>query len=238
LIPQEALIDAAVWYTQLDLFSPEQVLEKRMVDTVGDGAKDQFTSLLASGTPTPGGGSAAAYAGAMAAGLVSMVSRLTLGKKSYQDVEQEMEQILVESEKFREELTTAVEEDSNAYLLVMAAYKEPKTNQDRGKLIQDATLKAAEVPLGVARKAQKVLDLAVRASAIGNKNAITDAGTAANLAYAGLISAAYNVRINLTSLDDQKVKAEMVSEITDLEKIARVSINKIQPIMTERGGLF
>ncbi len=238
LIPREALVDAAVWYTQLDLFSPEQVLEKRMADAAIEGDQDQFIASLAAGTPTPGGGSAAAYAGAMAAGLVSMVARLTIGKKKYQDVEKELDQILIDSEKLRQTLTRAVEEDSSAYLLVMAAFKEPKTNPDRGKLIQDATLKAAEIPLDVARKALEVLDLALRASEIGNKNAITDAGAAANLAHAAIISAAYNVRINLTSLDDQKISAKMISEITDLENSARDSIEKIHLIMTERGGLF
>jgi formiminotetrahydrofolate cyclodeaminase len=153
-------------------------------------------------------------------------------------VEKELDQILIDSEKIRQTLTRAVEEDSSAYLLVMGAYKEPKTNPDRGKLIQDATLKAAEIPLDVARKALEVLDLALRASEIGNKNAITDAGAAANLAHAAIISAAYNVRINLTSLDDQKISAKMISEITDLENSARDSIEKIHLIMTERGGLF
>lgn len=238
LIPQEALVNAAVWYTQLDLFSPEQILEKRMADVVSDGDKDSFIASLAAGKPTPGGGSAAAYAGAMAAGLVSMVARLTIGKKKYQDVEKDLDQILIDSEKLREALTSAVEEDSAAYLLVMAAFKEPKSNPDRGKLIQDATLRASEIPLDVARKSQMVLDLALRTSEIGNKNAITDAGAAANLAHAAIISAAYNVRINLTSLDDQKVKGVMVSEITELETKARLSIEKIHGVMTERGGLF
>jgi len=238
LIPQEALVNAAVWYTQLDLFSPEQILEKRMGNVVSDGDKDSFIASLAAGKPTPGGGSAAAYAGAMAAGLVSMVARLTVGKKNYQDVEKDLDQILIDSEKLREALTSAVEEDSAAYLLVMAAFKEPKSNLDRGKLIQDATLKATEVPLDVARKALDVLELALRASEIGNKNAITDAGAAANLAHAAIISAAYNVRINLTSLDDQKIRGKMISEIADLEKGARDSIDKIHLVMTERGGLF
>ncbi len=238
LIPREALVNAAVWYTQLDSFSPEQVLENRMVEAVIEGDKDSFIDSLAAGKPTPGGGSAAAYAGAMAAGLVSMVARLTIGKKNYQDVEKELGQILVDSEKLRGILTRAVEEDSDAYLLVMGAYKESKSNPDRGKLIQDATLRATEVPLDVARKAQMVLNLALRASEIGNKNAITDAGAAANLAHAAIISAAYNVRINLTSLDDQKIRGVMISEITDLENSARDLIEKIHLIMTERGGLF
>ena len=80
--------------------------------------------------------------------------------------------------------------------------------------------------------------MAVRASEIGNKNAITDAGAGANLAYAAIISAAYNVRINLISLDDQKNNEKMISEITDLEEKARISMNRIHVVLTERGGLF
>ena len=238
LIPQQALVDTAVWYTQLDLFSPDQVLEKKIADAEMEGGQDQFIDALAAATPTPGGGSAAAYAGAMAAGLVSMVARLTLGKKKYLDVKNDLERILIDSEDLRGALTSAVEKDSEAYRLVMAAFKEPKTNQDRGKLIQDATLLAAEVPLDVARKTDQVLALAIKISEIGNINAITDAGAAANLAYAAIISAAYNVRINLTSLDDQKVRDKMISELTVLENNARISIEKVQAVMTERGGLF
>lgn len=238
LIPQQALVDTAVWYTQLDLFSPDQVLENKMAAADIAGDQYQFIASLADATPTPGGGSAAAYAGAMAAGLVSMVARLTLGKKKYLAVAKELEKILFEAEDLRAYLTSAVEEDSKAYRLVMQSYQEPKTNPDRDQLIQDATLIAAEVPLEVARKAEKVLELALRTSEIGNINAITDAGAAANLAFAAVISAAYNVRINLISFDDKVMRGKMISDLTGLENQAQKSIEKVKAVMSDRGGLF
>jgi len=91
LIPQEALVDTAVWYTQLDQFEKDQVLETRLADAA---QKVDFLDAIADGSPTPGGGSAAAHAGAMGAGLVAMVACLSIGKKKYAEVEDEMKAVL------------------------------------------------------------------------------------------------------------------------------------------------
>ena len=113
LIPQEALVDAAVWYTQLDQFDKEQILESRLFSPPPAAAanstrKDSsFTEELAAPTPTPGGGSAAAYAGTMGAALVAMVAGLTIGKKKYAEVEAEMQAIRVMAESLRKELDTS-----------------------------------------------------------------------------------------------------------------------------------
>lgn len=238
LIPQEAIVDTAVWYTQMDLFSPDQVLEQKMSSIAGVGSGLDFIADLAAPTPTPGGGSAAAYASAMGAGLVSMVARLTIGKKGYQEVDQEMQEILVESEELRESLSAAVQEDSEAFNLVMAAYQKPKSDPDRVEAIQQATLLAADVPFGVAKQSLRVMDLALKSASLGNKNAITDAGSAVNLAYAALTSAAYNVRINLSNLEDQNKKSELLAEINKVEEQARESLAGIKTILTDRGGLF
>ena len=125
LIPQEALVDAAVWYTQLDGFSPEQILESRLFSETSASTPAQpqpvsFIEELASPTPTPGGGSAGAYAGAMGAGLVAMVSGLTIGKKKYAEVEAEMHAIRVMAEKLRKELTQAVDDDASSFEVLMA----------------------------------------------------------------------------------------------------------------------
>lgn len=238
LIPQEAMIDTAIWYTQMDLFSPDQILEQKMLSAVKKEDQFDFLDSLAAGTAAPGGGSAAAYSGAMAAGLVSMVARLTVGKKGYVDVEKEMEKILSESEALREELTLAVKEDSEAFIQVMAAYKKPKSDQDREEKIQDATLKATEVPLAVARKALRVSELALKTAELGNKNAITDAGAGANLAYAAVTSAGYNVRINLGSLEDKKKGKVLLLELKQIEGSALETINKLKEVITKRGKLF
>jgi len=222
----------------MDLFSPDQVLEQKIMAAVATEEQSNFLDSLAAKSATPGGGSAAAYSGAMAAGLVSMVARLTLGKKSYAEVKKEMEKILAESETLRGELTQAVIQDAEAYDQVMAAYQKPKTDQDREKQIQAATRTAAEVPLGVARKALRISELALKAAELGNKNAITDAGAGVNLASAAVASAGYNVRINLLSLEDKKLKQALLAEVVELESSALVIIKQIKGLLTERGKLF
>jgi glutamate formiminotransferase / formiminotetrahydrofolate cyclodeaminase len=238
LIPQAAMVDTAVWYTQMDLFSPDQVLEGKMAKIVGEGGCPDIIEDLAAPTPTPGGGSAAAYAGAMAAGLVSMVARLTVGKKGYSEVEKRMKKILEEAEKLRAELTAAVKEDSEVFDQVMAVYKLPKTDPERAPSIQEKTLQAAQVPLEAAKKSNRVAQLALEAARSGNKNAITDAGSAVNLAVAAINSAAYNVRINLADLDDKKLRDEILTELGKLEESARASLDEIKLVLTDRGGLF
>lgn len=238
LIPQQALVDTAVWYTQMDMFSPEQVLERKMAMVVGPNTQPDFTDDLAAATPAPGGGSAAAYAGAMAAGLVSMVARLTIGKKGYEDQEPKMGAILEESETLRAELRAAVDQDSQAFNEVMAAYKTPKSDPNRKGAIQNAIMGAVLIPMGVAEKSLRVMGLALEAAKSGNLNAISDAGSAVNLAFASLNSAAYNVRINLASLDDSKKSDKMKQAIEEIEKLALKSQDAIKDILKDRGGLF
>lgn len=238
LIPQAAMVNTAVWYTQMDLFSPDQVLEGKMAEMIGESGPVGFIDSLAAPAPTPGGGSAAAYAGAMAAGLVSMVARLTIGKNGYQEVEEFMDKILEESENLRVDLTNAVAADSEAFDRVMSAYKIPKTDPGRTTAIQEATLLATQIPLEAAKKSFRVAELALGAAQSGNKNAITDAGSAVNLAVAAINSAAYNVRINLSDLEDIKLKEQILAELVKVEQGALVSLDQIKTILTERGGLF
>ncbi|MBU2611342.1 MAG: glutamate formimidoyltransferase, partial [Chloroflexi bacterium] len=114
LIPQEALTDAAVACLQLDRFKPDQILESHLSSPQPSDLQPStfnFLDDLAAATPAPGGGSAAAYAGALAAALVAMVARLTIGKKKYASVEAQMTEILNQAEKLRAELSVAVDED-------------------------------------------------------------------------------------------------------------------------------
>ncbi len=237
LIPQEALVDASVWYTQMDQFEPEQVLESRMYAALEDSSSDNFIEDLAAGTPTPGGGSAAAHAGAMGAALVAMVARLTVNKKKYADVAAEMEDVLFEAETLRRELTTAVEDDANAFEVLMDAFRLPKDDESRGDKIQQATLHAAMVPLSVAGKCVKVIELAETVVSKGNVNAISDGASGAAMAQAGLISAGYNVRINLDGLDDRNKVQELISDMNVLESEALDHQSRIMLQLQQRGGL-
>jgi glutamate formiminotransferase / formiminotetrahydrofolate cyclodeaminase len=200
LIPQEALVNTAQWYIQMDDLHPEQILENRLFSILTEQplvlestAGPSFLEQLAAGTAAPGGGSAAAYSGAAAAALVAMVARLTIGKKKYVGVEQQMWQILEKAEQLRKELTQAIDLDSAAFETVMAALHLPKDTPENQALrettIEQATLKAAEIPLAVAKQSVEVMQLAVQVAEIGNVNAISDAATSAALALACLTGA-------------------------------------------------
>jgi len=243
LIPQDALIDSAVWYLQMDDFKADQILERRLYSVAsmsGPAAGDSFLDNLAAATPTPGGGSAAAHAGAMGAALVAMVARLTVGKKKYADVEAQMNEILNHAERLRRELTAAVDEDSSAFEGVMAAFKlskdTPNQEKIRAEAIEKATLYAAQVPFTVAQKSVSVMALAERAVALGNLNAISDGASAAAMARAALVSAGYNVRINLAGLADKAAGDSLLSQLHTLEGKAVKLEKTIQKSIQERGG--
>ena len=246
LIPQEALVDAAVWYTQLDGFDNQQILETRLHEA-SDSRFAQaenspsFIEELAAPTPTPGGGSAAAYAAAMGAALVAMVAGLTIGKKKYANVEASMQAVRVMGESLRKELTLAVDDDSSAFEALMATYKLPKETEEQQKArtaqIRNATFNAANVPLHVAEDAVKVMEIALKCVKDANVNAISDAMSGFALARAALSAAGYNVRINLHTLEDKPADDKMLKELADLEKKAEKIENEIKTVMKERGGI-
>lgn len=246
LIPQQALIDAAVWYLQMDGFSENQILEYKMNAELaarqGRGAEHvQFLEDLAAGTPTPGGGSAAAFAGAMAASLVAMVARVTVGKKKYADVESKMISVAEQADRLRSFFQDAVSEDSAAFDQVMAAYKLPKFTDEekasRNSAIQTATLHATLVPLSVAENAISLLRLTQEVAETGNSNAITDAGTAAALARSTLTGASMNVHINLSGLDQAGEAERIAEQLSGYQLVATEILEKIDQAVRSRGQI-
>jgi glutamate formiminotransferase/formiminotetrahydrofolate cyclodeaminase len=149
-----------------------------------------------------------------------MVAGLTLGKKKYADVEAEIGVIASSADALMKKLEGLVATDAAVYAEVSAAYKLPKNTEAeidaRKQAITTALLAAAEVPLETARACAGVADLAADVAAKGNTNAITDAGVAALLAEAGCKAAAYNVRINVASLDDRTRGEHLVTEVNEL----------------------
>jgi glutamate formiminotransferase/formiminotetrahydrofolate cyclodeaminase len=241
LVPQEAMLNAAVWYLQLDGFESHQVLESQLGEGPAAPPREDFLDTLAAATPTPGGGSAAAFAVAQAAALTAMVARLTIGKKKYIEVEKQMEALRDQADGLRRELNADVDRDAAAFEQLMAAMKLPRDSDDnqpkREAAIQAATLNAARVPLEVARKALAVLKLSAEAAELGNLNAISDAGSASALARAGITAAGYNVRINLLGMPELAQAGKLIAEMAAIEQAADEAITRIRELLAGRGGM-
>jgi formiminotetrahydrofolate cyclodeaminase len=181
----------------------------------------EFLEKTASSDPVPGGGSIAALSAALAASLSEMVANLTMGKKDYAPAEEEMKMISKEASRYRNKLSQDIDKDSDAYRQVIAAFKLPKDTEEkkeqREQAIQVGLKQAALVPLGVAKDAFKIIDLAKQVVKKGNKNAVTDGAVAAMMARTAVLSALYNVKINLGSIKDSAFVDDVLKQIQHLE---------------------
>ncbi|MGD0574495.1 MAG: glutamate formimidoyltransferase [Anaerolineales bacterium] len=235
LVPGAALLDAAAWYLQLEPFAAEQVIENRLGST-GEGnlahAEQSFLQDLASGEPTPGGGSAAALAAAMAAALVSMVARLTAGRNKYAGVREDMLTMIREADALRAQMEQAVREDSLAFEQVLQARRLPSGNDQEQELAlrsrREALLRAAQIPFEVCQHAFRLLELAGQAAEIGLPSAASDVGTAGFMASAALRSAGLNVRINLLDLPGDERADQMRHELEQIEAGSEAALKSLQ----------
>ena len=177
----------------------------------------------------------------MGAGLVAMVSGVTIGKKKYAEVEAEMQAIRAVAESLRKELTQAVDDDASSFEVLMATFKMPKETEEqksaRDAAIVKATLNAAHIPLHTAEGAVKVMELALKCAKHGLLSAISDSMSGFAMARAALTAAGYNVRININSLEDKSVGEKMLNELADLETKADKLEKEIQSVMKDRGGI-
>lgn len=187
-----------------------------------DETVEGFAARLAAGTPTPGGGSAGALAGSLAAALVQMVCDLTIGKEAYRDHEASLRAMRGRAQELRSNLLRLVDRDAEAYDQVVAARRRPRTSEAekaaRQEALARANLIATEVPLLTAEACVEILALAVDLAAKGNRNASSDVGTAAVLAHAGLLGGVMNVRANLPGLADPERSAAAASRVQVLEQ--------------------
>jgi len=163
---------------------------------------EPFVEQLAAPTATPGGGSAAAASGAMAAGLATMVASMSRGKKAYVQYERELSEAIARLGQLREELKAAIDADAESFNVVMKAYKQAKESAEADGIIDAALKQATSVPLGVAEKAREVAGIAEELGPITNPNMKSDLTTAMALARAAIQGALANVEINLESLKD------------------------------------
>lgn len=214
LIPERGILGAGASYLKLP-DAGGHLLEAKIRAAEGP-TLDAWIEELAGSSPVPGGGSAAALAGALAGALVAMVARLTIGRKAYAAVERRAREILAEADVLRAELRRLVDEDAEAYRQVSAAYKIPKDDPGRAAAVDRALLGAARAPGEVAKRSARLLPLAREIGAIGNKNANSDARVAEGLARAAVAGAQENVRVNIAALSDASLGKVLLEEVSRL----------------------
>jgi glutamate formiminotransferase/formiminotetrahydrofolate cyclodeaminase len=187
----------------------------------------EFADEISLDSPTPGGGSAAALFASLSAALSSMVANLTVGKKGYEGVSEEMKDVALRAQDLKDGLLQAVDEDTRAFNKVMEAFRLPKGSEDQAKekeaAVERASREATLVPLSVLEKCGPLLELARTVAQKGNRNSLSDAGVAAVAAEAAAAGAFYNVKINLPGIQDESFKKEISEKADELmKKVAQV----------------
>lgn len=196
-----------------------------------DLALEEFAARTASSAPVPGGGSVAAFTGALAAALSEMVANLTIGKAKYADVEDEMRRLAADGSKLRQELLEGIRKDSTSFGLYMEAIAMPKSTEEekalRREAMQRGLIAATEAPLAIAESAAKVFPIAEAVVLRGNAGAVTDGLVSAMLARTAVLSALLNVKINLGSIKEEAFAAATAARVKELEELALGSEQKI-----------
>ena len=227
-VPESELIHTAVLSLGLNDLYPFEP-EKKIIEyqfghsNALTGMKiDEFTNLLSTDAPAPGGGSVAALCGALSSALSSMVAALTHGKKGYEGAFGEMEEVGVEAQQLKDEFLADVDRDTEAFNKVMDAMRLPKKSDKdktaREAAIEKATKEATLIPLGVLKRTVRAAELARKVVEKGNKNSISDAGVAALTSRTAAEGAYLNVTINLPGIQDKDFRAETMA---DAEQVRR-----------------
>ena len=186
-----------------------------MSELINESCKN-FSELLASKSSVPGGGGAAALVGALGAALCEMAGNFTVGKKKYADVENDIKINLEKTEKLREKLLNLVDEDARAFTPLAEAYKIPKENPKRNEIFEAATLNACKVPVEIIKSCSEVIELLEEMSEKSSKLLISDVACGAFLCRSAMESAATNVYINTSSLNDKDKAKEIEKEIDEI----------------------
>ncbi len=199
---------------------------------------NDFVQEVASSSPAPGGGSVAAYAGAQGYALVAMVCRLTLGREKFFPVQEEMRSLLEVAVARREELLILVQEDTEGFKVVMDALELPKNSDEEKRLrreaLEQATIKAAEIPLKTAKVCLTGLSEISGLLTKANPNALSDMGVAALMFKAGLEGALYNIQINALGLKSLQTKEDLMMQCQALREESNKLFEESQSMLLER----
>jgi formiminotetrahydrofolate cyclodeaminase len=193
---------------------------------------DDFIESVAAAEPLPGGGSVAALAGSLAAALGEMMSGLTEGRNKFAAVELQVREIHAKLKRLRNDLRLLVQEDSAAFKSLLDAIKLPR-NTDEEKIRRDSAIEraarwATETPIRTARAVSEVLEHLNTLIEIGNANAICDAAVGAQLAYASLKGAQYNILANIAGLRDISYSASCREEISNCVQNGKRILQQIE----------
>jgi glutamate formiminotransferase/formiminotetrahydrofolate cyclodeaminase len=229
-MPKEDILNIAIKSMGLDdlrPFVPEEKVIEYMLDA-GNAAQDKLTALTVKcfadetlrESPAPGGGSVAAYMGALGAALGTMVANLSAHKPGWDDRWEEFSRYADEGVKLEEELLHLVDEDTKAFNRIMAAFAMPKNTEEdkrlRSEAIQSATLFATQVPLETMRTSFKAFEICKAMAETGNPNSVSDAGVGALAARAAVLGAGLNVKINASSLKDKALAKALIDNANQM----------------------
>ena len=176
----------------------------------------EFVEILASKDAVPGGGGASALAGAIGTALGNMVGSLTVGKKKYADVEDEILALKAKSDELQAEFLRLVDEDAVSFEPLSKAYGIPKDDPDRGKIMEEALRIATSAPMDIMHACAKAIDVVEEFAEKGSAIAISDAGVGAALLRAAIIGASFNVFINTKSMTDREYAEKVNGEANSL----------------------
>src|SRR5688572_7484600 len=247
-VAEEELIDIAVRSMGLSELKPFDAKEKIIEFKMENAAKKslvkvdlrQFCNETLSDSPAPGGGSVAALMGALGVSLGGMVANLSAGKRGWDDKLQYLSDWAVKAQQLKDELLFLVDEDTAAFNKVMAAFGLPKESAEekaaRSSAIQTANKYAAEVPLRVMETAFKAYQLLEEMADKGNPASISDVGVGALAVRACIEGAAMNVRINLSGLKDEKVRADLQEKIRKVMAESGFEFAKIHQVVESKIG--
>lgn len=244
-VPELDLIECAILSMGLDAISPfdsrKKIIEYQVAPEGGalvDLSVTGFADEVSRDSAAPGGGSVAALAGSLAAGLSSMVASLTHLKKGFNDVWDEMKQVAVKAQPLKDFFLKAIDDDTQAFNNVMKAFRmKAKTDEaklEKQRVIEEANKKATLIPLGVLEKIPEVLELSRAVAERGNPNSVSDAGVSALMALAAADGAFYNVKINLGGIDDEVFRKEITEKAEKLRAEVKQEAEKIDGIVMQK----
>jgi glutamate formiminotransferase/formiminotetrahydrofolate cyclodeaminase len=237
LVPEQALFDIASFYLKLRNFKPDQTIEARLREK---NPVENFLVALSSDSPAPGGGSASALALAQGYALLSMVAKLTLKKKKYEEYHPVVRPIEREASGGVKEALTLMEKDEEAFNRVIEAMRMKRETEEekraRRKAIEEALKEASRIPMQILNKAMEGLPLAKRLAEYGLKSAISDVGCAIEQFNAAFRGAYLNVKINLSGIEDREYRDNMAGILKENSDKFEREIKEIRRIIDEKMG--